>query len=169
MKDRLMIALVGLAVLLAAVPALRGAATDPEAIINHARDIVMTPNPPENGLTQALADVLGASLMILPQTEYAAEFKSRVEGAKRAFGQGSLFSDKTYQGLSEAYKLVSGGTAWHVPDELKTPGHGSIEDARRTCAKLLDSALAERKAGRNVEAARDLVGFVILVVTPIER
>lgn len=169
MRNPFMIALVGLALLATSGTSLLGAADDPETIINHTKQIVMTPNSPENGLTKALGDVLGASLVILPQTEYAAEFKARVEVAKKSFAEGSLFSEKAYQDLGAAYKLVSRGQAWQVPVEIKAPGHGSIEDAKRICLKLLDSALAEYKSGQNVEAVRDLVSFVLLVVTPIER
>ncbi len=169
MRDRLLTPFIGLVVLMAAVPILGGAAADPETVINHTKQIVMTPNPPEHGLIQALADILGVSLTILPPMDHAAEARSRIEAAKKSLGQGEPFSDKSCQGLGEAYKLVSGGTAWQVPAELKAPGHGSIEDAKQICLKLLDSALAEYRAGRNVEAVRDLVSFVILVLTPIER
>ena len=169
MNNRLMIVLLGLTILTAAGPALRATATDPETIINHTKQIVMTPDPPEHGLVQALADILGVSLTILPPMDHAAEFKSRIEAAQKAFSEGTLFSDKAYQGLGEAYKLAAGGKAWQIPEELKAPGHGSIDQARDICVKLLDSALVEYKAGRDIEAVRDLLGFAILVVTPIER
>jgi hypothetical protein len=168
MEKRMMVVLVGLTVLGTAGQMVRGAPADAVAIINHAREITMTPNPPEHGLTQVLADVLEASLVILPQTDYAAKFKGRVEAARTAFGQGALFSDKAYKGLGEAYKMVAGGKAWQVPEELRAPRSGSIEEAKKICLKLLDSALAEHEAGRNEEAVRDLLSYVILVVTPIE-
>ena len=84
--------------------------------------------------------------------------------------QGELFSEKAHQYLGLAYKPVSGGKAWKIPEELKAPGEGTkgIERATKICAKLLDSALAEHKAGRNEESVRDLLGLVILVVTPID-
>jgi hypothetical protein len=170
-KDRRIVALVGLAFLIALVPALRGAETDPEAVIKHAREVVLGPNPPEHGLKQVLADVLGASLTILPKTAYAGEFKERVEGVRKIFASGAIFSDEAYRNLDLAYKLVSGGKAWQVPEELKAAGQGEggIKLATKICADLLGLALAEYKAGRNEAAARDLLGFVLLVVTPIER
>jgi len=171
MKDRRLIVLVGLAFVTAAAPALRGAAADPVALINHAREVVRAVNPPEHGLTKALADVLEASLVIMPQTDYSKEYRSRIEGAKKMFDDGHLPSDKAYQDLGLAYKLVSGGRTWRLPEEFKAAGteKKGIEQATQICLKLLDAALAEHKAGQDTEAVRDLVGFVLLVVTPIER
>jgi hypothetical protein len=171
MKNHKIIVLAGLAVLVAVAPALRGAETEPEAVIKRARDIVRGPNPPEHGLTQALADVLGASLAILPKTPYAGEFRERVEAARKTFASGAVLSDSAYKNLDLAYRLVSGGKVWHVPEELEAagPGEGGIKLATKICADLLDLALAESKAGQNEAAVRDLLGFVILVVTPIER
>jgi hypothetical protein len=170
MKDHLMIALIGIGLLIAAAPVLRGTETGPEAMIAHARSVVMEPHFSRDAMDKALVEVLDASLLILPKTDYAKEFRSLVEAARGTIGGGELFSDKAYQDLGSAYKLVNGGKAWQVPEELKAPNQKEkgIELATKICLKLLDSALAERKAGRNQEAVRDLLGFVLLVVTPME-
>src|SRR5512143_2237131 len=166
MRNRLTIALSGLALLVAAVPVLTGAEVDPEAVIRQAKAIVLSANPPEHGLTKVLADVLAASLVILPQADRSAEFKSRIEGAEKAFSQGKLAPDQAYRDLATAYELVSGGKAWQIPEALIGAGQGGLEQAAKVCAALLDSSLSAYKAGRRIEAARDLLGFVILVVTP---
>ncbi len=49
------------------------------------------------------------------------------------------------------------------------PGSKGIEQAIKLCAKLLDSALTAHKAGRSEESVRDLLGMVILVVTPMTK
>ncbi|HSA94872.1 MAG TPA: hypothetical protein VLJ16_02390, partial [Acidobacteriota bacterium] len=128
------------------------------------------PEGSREAITKALIDALDASLAIVPRTDYAEEFKSRVAAVRKMFEAGALFEDKARQYLGLAYKLVSGGKIWEVPAEFKaTDGvKKGIEKATELCGKLLDSALAERKAGRNVEACRDLLSFVILVITPIE-
>jgi hypothetical protein len=170
MKKHLMIALIGIALLPAAVPALRGEEAGPEALIARARAVVLSPHFSREAINGALLDVLDASLLILPRTDRTKECRSRIEEAKKPIVQGELFSEKAYGDLGLAYKSVSGGTAWKIPEELTAAGAGSkgIEQATKICAKLLDSALAAHKAGRSEESVRDLLGMVILIVTPIE-
>jgi hypothetical protein len=170
MKKQSLIALIAFAFLLAAVPALRGEEAGPEALIARARAVVLTPDPGRDAITKALVDVLSASLQILPQQDRTRDCRSRIEEAKKALVQGELFSEKAYENLGLAYKAVSGGKAWTIPEELTAPGEGTkgIEQATKICAKLLDSALAAHKAGRSEESVRDLLGMVILVVTPID-
>ena len=170
MKKHSMIALIGIALLLAAVPALRGEEAGPEALIARARAVVLSPHFSREAINGALLDVLDASLLILPRTDRTKECRSRIEEAKKPIVQGELFSEKAYGDLGLAYKSVSGGTAWKIPEELTAAGAGSkgIEQATKICAKLLDSALAAHKAGRSEESVRDLLGMVILIVTPIE-
>ena len=170
MKQHLMIALIGIALLLAAVPALRGEEAGPEALIARARAVILSPHFSREAVNGALLDVLDASLLILPRTDRTKECRSRIEEAKKPIVQGELFSEKAYGDLGLAYKSVSGGTAWKIPEELTAAGAGSkgIEQASKICAKLLDSALAAHTAGRSEESVRDLLGMVILIVTPIE-
>ena len=171
MKRYLTIALFASAAVMAAAPALRSSQDKPEALIESARLVLGTPQPATEAITKALVDALSASLLILPKTDYAEECKSRIEGVRKMVKEGAMLSKEAYQDLGTAYKLVSGGKAWEIPAELKEPGSGKkgIEKATEICGKMLDAALAERKAGRNEEAVRDLLSFVILVVTPIER
>jgi hypothetical protein len=138
-------------------------------MISQARSVVLDPNFSRDAIEKALVGVLDASLLILPKADYAREFRSLIEAVRGKMGGGELFSDKAYQDLGSAYKLVSGGRAWQVPEELKAanPQKG-IELAKKICLKLLDSALAERKAGRDEQSVRCLIDFVLLVVTPIE-
>jgi hypothetical protein len=171
MKKRLTIALIASAAVIAAAPALRGSQAGPEAMIASARQALSIPQPASESVTKAVVDALSASLLILPKTDYADEYKSRIEAVRKMVKEGAMLSPEVHQDLGAAYKLVSGGQAWEVPAELKAAGSDKrgIEKAVEICSQLLDTALAERKAGRNEEAVRDLLSFVILVVTPIER
>jgi len=139
-------------------------------MIESARKVLSTPQPATEAITKALVEALSASLLILPKTDYAEEYKSRIESVRKMVKEGAMLSPKAYEDLGIAYKLVSGGKPWEIPAELKAPGSGKkgIEKAVEICGRLLDAALAERKAGRNEEAVRDLLSFVILVVTPVE-
>lgn len=170
MKSRLTIALIGMGLLFAAALALRGSETGPEAMISHARTVILAPHFSRDPIDKALVEVLDASLLILPKTDYAGEFNSLIEAVRGRIGGGELFSNKVYHDLQLAYKLATGGKDWQVPEELKTPGQAQKgkEQATKICAKLLDSSLAEHKAGQNEQAVSHLLEFVILVVTPIE-
>jgi hypothetical protein len=169
MKKRVTIALAGLALLLAALPALGDPGQEAEALINRARAVIQTPHFARDAITNALSDALGASLLILPETDYAEDLRARIETVRKMFDDEVLFSDKGRQYLGLAYKMVNGGKIWQVPEELKIlDAKKGIEKSLEICLKLLDSALAEIKAGRNELAVRDLLDFVILVVTPIE-
>jgi hypothetical protein len=170
MNNRLTVALVGLGILLAAIPVLAVPEDAPEAKIGRARVVVLTPDASREAITSALVDVLDATLLILPKTDYAEEFRSRVETVKTRFEDGAVFEDKVRQYLGFAYKMVSGGKSWEVPEELKSAYRevDIMERAKRICAGLLDSALAEHKAGRRESAVRDLISFVIFVITPVE-
>ena len=170
MKNRPTFVLACFALLLAIGPALRGAQAGPEALIARARAVLETPEPPREAITKALVDALDAALLIVPKTDYAEEFKSRLTAVRKMFETGALFEDKARQYRGLAYKRVAAGKTWEIPAELKAADSAKkgVEKAVELCAKLLDSALAERKAGRNDAACRDLVSFVILIITPIE-
>ena len=170
MNDRLTVTLIGLGLFLAAIPALAAPEDAPEALIGRARIVLMTPDAGREAITKALAEVLDASLLILPKTYYAEEFRSRVGTVRKMFDDGALFEDKVRQYLGFAYKMVSGGESWEVPAELKSAYREAdiMERAKKICAGLLDSALAARRAGRNEAAVRDLISVVIFVITPVE-
>lgn len=175
MKSRLKVALIGVGfvAVTSSLGLARAIAADearPEALISRARAVLTIPGPPSDAIKEALGNALDASLLILPEAAYAAEAQSLIKAVKKALAEGAWLSEKTHQDLGQAYKLVNGGKAWRVPEELGAAGREKrgIKQATEICARLLDSALAEHRAGRNEAAVRDLLAFVLLVVTPIE-
>ncbi len=169
MKNRRRTALMGLALLLAVPPVFGGSQESPEALIGRARSVIQDPHFSRDAITDSLSDALGAALLIVPATDYADDFRARIETVRKMFDDETLFSDKGRQYLGLAYRMVSGGKTWQIPEELKTldPKKG-IERSLEICRHLLESALAELKAGRNEKAVSRLLEYVILVVTPIE-
>jgi hypothetical protein len=156
--------------LITAVPALRASETGPEATVVKARAYILDPNFSPDGIEKVLVEVLDASLAILPQKDYAPEFKSRIDWVKASFAEKHLFSDKIRQYLGLAYKLVANGTSWQLPEELKSisSSQDGMKAAIKVCARFLESAAAEMKAGNNEKAVRHILDFVIMVVTPVE-
>lgn len=169
MKSSKMTALFGIAFLLAAIPVLGGSEEDAEALIGRARSVIQDPHFSRDAITSSLSDALGAALLIVPETDYANDFKARIETVRKMFDDEVLFSDKGRQYLGLAYQMVSGGKTWQIPEEMKTlDAKKGIERSKEICQNLLDSALAELKAGRNEKAVSLLLEYVILVITPIE-
>jgi len=169
MRRHVIIVLVGSGLILGAALAF-GGSTKPEVLIDRAFKVFASPGAPRETILDALIGVLDASVLILPGTDYAEEFRARIEAVKAIYASGQLFSDKARQYLGLSYKLVSGGRSWKIPEEL-VAGSGTTDITVRAwevCRNLLESARAERSAGRNVKAVRDLLAFVIMVITPIE-
>lgn len=170
MKNRITIVLIAIALLVAAAPHLRATDEKPEDMINRAYSVIMTPTASSETIMKALMEILDASVLILPKTDYAEECKSRIEVAKKMFTERSMFNDKSRQYLGLAYRLVTGGKIWQIPEELTSAYREKdiMAQAKKVCQKLIDSAQAELKAGRNEHAVRCLLEFVLMVITPIQ-
>jgi hypothetical protein len=169
MKNRPTIAFVTLGLLLSATPLLRCSETDAESMVTHATSIILDRSSSGDAVKAALLEILDVSLLILPETDYAGEYKSRIEVAKKEFDHQSLFSDKGHQYLSLAYRLVTAGKKWQFPEEIGEAykERDIMEQAKNVGQKLINSALGELKAGRGEQSVRYLLEFVLMVVTPI--
>jgi hypothetical protein len=113
-------------------------------------DAALSPHFSREEITQALIGVLDASILILPEASYAVEFKGRIETVRRMFAEGGLLEDKIRQYLGFAHKMVAGGQAWAVPEELKSAYREAdiMDQAKKICTALLDGALADLRSGR---------------------
>jgi hypothetical protein len=65
--------------------------------------------------------------------------------------------------VAEAYAALNQGAPFAFPKQV-----GSIEQARAYGRGQVDRSLAALSAGRSQEAARELVGLVLLVIQPME-
>jgi hypothetical protein len=170
MKNRSILTFVVLGLLISAPPVLWCSETEAASMIIHASSVIMAPSASHDAIKAALLEILDASLLILPNTDYSDEYKSRIEVAKTQFSEQSLFSDKGHQYLSLAYRLVTAGKRWQVPEELSVPfrERDIMEQAKKLAQKLIDLALSELKGGRNEQSVRYILEFVLMVVTPIQ-
>jgi len=168
MRRTSIIALAALGLFAAGTPTLGGSGEDPEGMITRAVSVIMDHSGDSKA---ALVEILDASLLILPKTVYAGKFRSRIESAKKESPETSLFSGKSYKDLTLAYRLVAAGEEFKFPNVvLKAAGEKTgIEKAVVYCQASIDSALSELRAGRRECAARHLVEFVLMVITPIQR
>ena len=140
-------------------------------MIAHANSVILDRSSSSSATKSALIEILDATLLILPKTESTAECRSRIEGARREFDEKSLFTDKGHQYLSLAYRLVTNGKQWQIPEELSGAYRAKdiMAQAQAVGKKLIDSALGELKAGHSQESVRYLLEYVLMVITPVER
>jgi hypothetical protein len=66
--------------------------------------------------------------------------------------------------VAEAYAALAQGRPFVFPKEV-----GTIEQAKAYGRGQVDRSVAAVSAGRPQEAARELLGFVLLVITPMEK
>lgn len=171
MKNRSIIALVTVGLFVAAAPVLRCSDTNAGSMITHAVSVIMDRSCSHEAMKAAWFEILDASLLILPRTDYADEYDSRIETAKKQFGSGALFSDEGNEALAQAYRLVAAGEEWKFPEEL-LKGRGEkdhMEKIRAACQEMIDTALSDLEAGRREQAVRNLLGFILMVITPVYR
>lgn len=168
MRKISIITLAALGLLAAGIPALGSSGEDPEGMITRAVSVIMNRSGDSKA---ALVEILDASLLILPKTDYAGDFRSSIESAKKESRETSLFSDRSYKDLALAYRLVAAGEEFKFPDVvLKAGGEkAGIEKAVVYCQAAIDSALSELRVGRRECAVRHLLEFVLMVITPIQH
>ena len=170
MKIRIAVAAVLLAALASSAPLAPASQADVETAVRNARAVLTAPHFSREEITKTLAEALEACLAIVPEGEKAAEFKSRIGTARTMLRDQEMFSDKVRQYIGLSYKLMSGGPSWEIPKEITAAAQpkDGIKLATKICLELVDSALAEWKAGRNEKAIIHLLSFVLLVITPIQ-
>ncbi len=170
MKRRLVpvLTIIGIAVL--SFPSVRASTADPKSMIVHADSVILNPASPRDALKGALQEMLDAALLVLPRTESDAECRSRIETAKAEMDIKDMFSDKVRQYLGFAHRLLANGERWEIPAEMRSPYRNDdiMAAAKQVGRKLVDSALAAVEGGRGEEAARCLVDYVLMVITPVE-
>lgn len=90
--------------------------------------------------------------------------KSRIAAASAVGRRLSLLDERSRAAVAEAYAAVNGGRSFEFPRSV-----ASIEQAKEHGRGQVDRCLAALGAGRHEEAARELLGFVLLVITPMEK
>ncbi len=133
-------------------------------------DIRRTTDPLLQGASGGSADVHAALRHLL---ETAADLgrearlpgpaQAKLDAASAQAQRLSPLDGAVRAAADEAYKALNQGGAFSFPKAV-----GSIDQAKAYGRGQVDRALAALSAGRPQEAARELVGFVLLVITPME-
>jgi hypothetical protein len=111
---------------------------------------------------EALRRVLDVAAGLGREAGLPAPAQAKLDAASAQARRLSPLDERSRAAVAEAYAAVSGGRAFAFPPEV-----GSIEQAKAYGRAQVDRGLAAVAAGRPQEAARELLGFVLLVITPM--
>jgi hypothetical protein len=90
-------------------------------------------------------------------------FRTKVEAARVASQAGGSLDAKAVPALREAYAAVNAGRAFAMPDDVD-----SMETLMAYGRGRAERSVAALGKARSDEAARELLGFILFVVTPID-
>jgi len=93
----------------------------------------------------------------------AAPVQAKIDSAAAQARRLSPLDERARAAVDEAYAALNQGRPFAFPKAV-----GSIEQAKGYGRGQVDRSLAALSAGRSEEAARELLGFVLLVITPME-
>ena len=153
----------GLAALGFAGGALSGAGDVAGDVRQAVKELLASDSQGPGEVHEALRRVLDVAAGLGREASLPAPAQARLDAASAQARRLSPLDERSRAAVVEAYAAVSGGRAFVFPPEV-----GSIEQAKAYGRAQVDRSLAAVAAGRPQEAARELLGFVLLVVTPME-
>jgi hypothetical protein len=121
-------------------------------------------------IVASLSEILDITLTLTTSSQHRDEIKHHVDIARELIQNKSLFHEKARQYLSFAYRMVSNGQKFQAPpelDEFVTPSEAQ-EKATKYCRKLIADARSHVREGEEIEAARLLLGLVLMIITPVQ-
>ena len=113
--------------------------------------------------------LLDTAVSLSKTSQYHDKIEYNVGVAQDLFKNDSIFNDKARQYLSFAYRMLTGGIKYERPPELDvfiTPEEAGEKGLAYT-KKLIENALNCLKEKKDIEAAKHLIAFVLMTVTPV--
>jgi hypothetical protein len=142
--------------------------TGPEPVdlpreIQSAAGMLLTGTPPEQAAAEeALARLVRAAGVISREAGLPESSRTKIEAVCDRSLRESFLNEEASAALNEAYEPLNGGRGFVFPESV-----ASITAARDYGRQQIAGALAALKAGDSADAARELLGFVLLVTTPM--
>ena len=112
---------------------------------------------------EALRRVLDITVSLGREARLPAPAQAKLDAASAQARRLSPLDERARAAVDEAYTAVNAGRAFAFPGAVS-----SIEQAKAYGRAQVDRSLAALAAGRSEEATRELLGFVLLVITPME-
>jgi hypothetical protein len=113
--------------------------------------------------------LLDTAVSLSKTSQYHDKIEYNVGVAQDLLKNDSIFNDKARQYLSFAYRMLTGGIKYERPPELDvfiTPEEAG-EKGIAYSKKLIENALYCLKEKKDIEAAKHLIEFVLMTVTPV--
>jgi len=141
-----------------------------DRIISATNTLMGRPDSPPTmeTIVDAVRELLDLSAAVTPDNEYKAEIESRIAVAKDRIRDQSLFDDKARQYLSFAYRMMTEGRKWEMPqelDEFVTPAELQAKTLRYV-ERLIAQSLEALEDENTQDAARLLLEIVLMTITP---
>ena len=119
-------------------------------------------------IVDSLLELMDLSAAITPDNQYKEEIVSRIGVAKDLIKDGSIFDDKARQYLSFAYRMMTDGRKYQMPQELDefVTAAELQEKTLRYVERLVTQSLQSLEDGERQNTARLLLEIVLLTITP---
>jgi hypothetical protein len=142
----------------------RAATPDRAADIRKTTEVVLrTQTGPKDEVPKALAHLVALAGGIAKDAKLAGPSRAKLDAAVEKTAKASPLDPASASAVSEAYAALNGGRAFAFPADVK-----GIEGAKALVRTLSEKSVKALEAGRAEEAARDLLGCVLAVITPME-
>ena len=163
---QVLIVTVALGVACAASSAARGLEAAIAQDIESASAVFFSDGEPSSraAAQKALADLVESASQISVDANLPAPAQERLAVAAASFAGGGFLEREAVATVHRAYEAVNGGQAFTFPQDV-----GSIEEAKEHGRRQIRKALEALDAERPREAVQKVLGFVLLVTTPMEK
>jgi hypothetical protein len=124
--------------------------------------------PTMETIVAAVVELLDLSAGVTPDNQYKSEIQNRIVVARDRIKDLSLFDDKARQYLSFAYRMMTDGRKYEMPEELDefvTPAELQ-EKTLRYMDRLVTRSLEALEGGNRQDTARLLLEIVRMTITP---
>jgi len=122
------------------------------------------PHPSRTATQEALADLLQSASGISAAAGFPAPTQERLDSVVALYEGGGFLEPENVAAVHRAYESVTGGRAFVFPQSVS-----SIEEARDHGRLQIQKALGALDAGRPKEAVQEVLGFVLMVTTPMKQ
>jgi hypothetical protein len=149
-------------VLTAGAPGAPAQPADLGAEVKTTAGIVLTGERP-GAIPEALVRLVTLASRIAAEGKLPEAVRTKLEAARTAARPEGLLGEKSQASLREAYALLNEGRPFAMP-----AGVDGLDTLMAHGRKQVDRSTAALAKAKPAEAARELVGFILLVITPLE-
>jgi hypothetical protein len=136
---------------------------DLAADVKTTADVIVAGDAPGE-IPAALVRLVTLASRIAAEGKLPEAVRTKLEAAGAAARPEGLLGEKSRASLREAYALLNEGRPFAMPK-----GEDGVEALMAHGRKQVDRSVAALGKAKSEEAARELVGFILLVITPMEQ